>query len=377
MKINLKLLFPALFSFFVMGFVDIVGISVSYVKEDFTLSDTLAGLLPMMVFLWFAVFSLPTETLMRKDGRKNTVMLSAAITVVGMVLPLISYSLPSVLAAFVLLGIGNTLLQVSMNPLMADIVPMDKLTGKIILGQFVKALSSTIGPLIVGLAATVTGSWKVIFVVYALFALVSLVWMYCVKIDETAPTSERGGITGLFKDKYLMLLFSGIVLIVGFETGLVSAMPQYLSEKFSMSLEKGGMACSVYFCAKMLGTLSGSFIVSNFSRKKFLGIITAMAILSFTGLFVSPEPSMVFVSLFIVGLMTANVFGILLGEGLRYRPEQTNEVSALMVTGIAGGALIPPVMGALADVSSYAVSLIVPVLILSYILIISFRLKCE
>ena len=73
-------LMPVLFAFFVMGFVDVVGISTSYVKNDFTLSDTLANLLPMMVFLWFAVCSLPTGLLMGRIGRKKTVLLSSLVT---------------------------------------------------------------------------------------------------------------------------------------------------------------------------------------------------------------------------------------------------------------------------------------------------------
>ena len=72
-KIKINALFPVLFSFFVMGFVDMVGISVSYVKEDFSLNDKIANLLPMMVFVWFAVFSLPTGRLLGKLGRKNTI----------------------------------------------------------------------------------------------------------------------------------------------------------------------------------------------------------------------------------------------------------------------------------------------------------------
>ena len=120
-KNTLAGLLPVLFSFFVMGFVDVVGVATSYVKADFSLSDRIANLLPMMVFLWFAVCSLPTGVLMGRIGRKRTVMASAAVTFVAMLLPLADYSFPVVLTAFALLGIGNTMLQVSLNPLLADV----------------------------------------------------------------------------------------------------------------------------------------------------------------------------------------------------------------------------------------------------------------
>lgn len=376
-KINLSALLPALFSFFVMGFVDVVGISVSYVKVDFSLSDGLANLLPMMVFLWFAVFSLPTSTLMGRIGRKNTVMLSAAITFAGMILPLINYSFPVALAAFALLGIGNTLLQVSMNPLMTDIVPQEKLTGMLILGQFIKAISSTLGPVIVGVAAGYFGNWKIIFPVYALFTVVSFIWFVFVRINEARPESSRGSISGLFKDGYIMLLFSIILLVVGFEIGLVTAVPKYLSERFSMPLERGGFACSLYFIARTIGTFAGSFIVSRFPVKKFQILMLLCAIASLIGFMVSGSQTVVFVMLFFVGFTCANIFGIALGEALRYRPAQANEISALMVTGIAGGALLPPVMGLIADMSSHMASLAVPLAALIYILSVSFRFKCK
>lgn len=376
-RISLSALFPALFSFFVMGFVDVVGISVSYVKEDFSLNDKLANLLPMMVFLWFAVFSLPTSSLMGRIGRKKTVMFSAVITFVAMLIPLIDYSFPSALVAFALLGIGNTVLQVSMNPLMTDIVPSGKLTGMLILGQFIKAISSTLGPVLVGLAAGYFGNWKLIFPLYALFTVVSFIWLAAVKIREDSPVSSRGSISGLFKDGYLMMLFSGIILVVGFEIGLVTAVPKYLAERFSMSLEQGGLACSLYYVARTAGTLAGSVIVSRFPVRLLLISMLLAAIASFVGFMVFSGPVAIYVMLFLVGLTCANVFGIILGEALRYRPSQANEISALMITGIAGGALVPPVMGVIADMSSNMVSLFVPLAALVYILYISFRLKCR
>ena len=82
-----KTFYPILFGFFVMGFVDIVGIATNYVKKDFELSDTYANLLPMMVFAWFAIFSIPTGILMGKIGKKLTVIMALATTTVAMIVP--------------------------------------------------------------------------------------------------------------------------------------------------------------------------------------------------------------------------------------------------------------------------------------------------
>ena len=120
--ISIMKLLPIMFGFFVMGFVDVVGIATNNVKSDFALSDTLANLIPMMVFLWFAVFSIPTGIVMGKIGRRNTVLLSMAITIVAMILPLLYYSFACLLFSFALLGIGNTILQVSLNPMVEKVV---------------------------------------------------------------------------------------------------------------------------------------------------------------------------------------------------------------------------------------------------------------
>lgn len=108
--------------------------------------------------------------LMNRIGRKKTVLLSFALHVAAMIVPLVAYDFTAVLIAFALIGIGNTLLQVSLNPLVTNVIAGDKLTGTLTLGQFVKAVSSFLGPII---AAAVTGSflgWKMIFPIYAAFA---------------------------------------------------------------------------------------------------------------------------------------------------------------------------------------------------------------
>ena len=118
-----------MFGFFIMGFVDIVGIATSYVKSDFAgLSDSVVNMISLSCFLWFLVLSIPTGMLMNRIGRKNTVLLSFAVHVLAMCMPLIAYDFASVLIAFGLIGIGNTLLQVSMNPLVMEVVTKDKLT---------------------------------------------------------------------------------------------------------------------------------------------------------------------------------------------------------------------------------------------------------
>src|SRR5665647_1573975 len=189
---------PVLFGFFVMGFVDLVGIATNYVKQDFMLSDTLANLLPMTLFLWFAVLSVPTGLLMNKLGRKNTVILSMIITFLAMMIPLISYSFPMMLVAFGLLGIGNTIIQVSLNPLLTNVVRGDRLTSSLTLGQFIKAIASFLGPIIAGLAASSFGNWKFVFLVFAVITVVSGLWLMLTPIHEEPVNKSSISYAGSF-----------------------------------------------------------------------------------------------------------------------------------------------------------------------------------
>lgn len=374
-KIKLNILFPVLFSFFVMGFADMVGISVSYVKNDFGLNDKLSNLIPMMVFLWFAVFSLPTGKLMGRIGRKKTVLLSASITTLAMIIPFFHYSFPLILFSFALLGIGNTILQVSLNPLLAGIVPSDRVTGMLALGQFIKAVSATLAPIMIGLAAVYLGDWKYIFPAYCIITIISWIWLFYTNLEDKKTTDQSLPLNSLFHDKYIMMMFSVIILIVGFEIGLLTAVPKYLSERFSLTLERGGFACSLYYTARTIGTLAGAFFLSRISIKKFQIVTLSLAVLSLICFMCANTSWLMFLTLFIIGLTCANVFASFFAASIKYKPSQANEISALMITGVAGGAFIPPVMGVIADSFNQTISLVIPLIALVYILIISFRLR--
>ena len=368
---------PVLFAFFVMGFVDVVGVSTSYVKSDFGLNDTLANLLPMLVFLWFAVCSLPTGLLMKRIGRKNTVLLSSLITIVAMVLPLVSYSFFSVLLAFALLGIGNTVLQVSLNPLLMDVVAKEKVTSLLTFGYFIKAISSTLGPVILSVAMGVWGDWHLVFWVYAVCTSLSWIWLVCTPIQEKREEVAYvgGSIWKLFKNRKLMVAFSVILLIVGFEIGLMTAVPKYLLERCQIPIEQGGLGCSLYFAARTLGTFIGSIILSRYSSSRFLIINMVLALLAFGLFMVSSNSTIVLAGLFLVGLFCANVFPIIFSSAIQSEPSKADEISALMIMGVAGGAILPVFMGGIADVSNQFASLFVPLLALVYILGVSVKMR--
>ena len=165
-----------LLCFFTMGFVDLVGIATNYVQKDLGLTDAEANLFPSLVFFWFLLFSVPTGILMNRIGRKRTVEISLLVTLASLVLPLFGESYGLMLATFSLLGIGNALMQTSLNPLVSNVVSKERLTSTLTFGQFVKAIASFVAPLLAAWGAMgglpVPGlGWRTLFAVYGLIAV--------------------------------------------------------------------------------------------------------------------------------------------------------------------------------------------------------------
>jgi fucose permease len=369
---------PVLFGFFIMGFVDVVGIATNYVKRDFALSDTLANLLPMMVFLWFAVFSIPTGLLMNKIGRKKTVVLSMAVTFLAMLVPLASYTFPVILVAFALLGIGNTLLQVSLNPLLTNVVRGDRLTSSLTWGQFIKAIASFLGPVISGFAAGSLGNWKLLFPIFAAATLISGLWLVLTRIEEDPMhnrTSSFGACLGLLKDKTILLLFLGILFVVGIDVGLNTTIPKFLMARCAMPLEKAGLGTSLYFIARTTGSLVGALLLVKISGRNFFIASMLAGIAAMTAMLMMNNLWAVLTMIFVLGLAVANVFSVVFSAALQRNPGRANEISGLMIMGVAGGAIFPVIMGVVSDSVGQTGGLVVLLAALGYLLFCAFTMK--
>ena len=369
---------PVLFGFFIMGFVDVVGISTSYVKQTFSLSDTVANLLPMMVFLWFAVLSIPTGLLMNRIGRKKTVLLSMAITLIAMLVPLFTYQFGFFLLAFALLGIGNTILQVSLNPLLSNVVKRERLTSSLTWGQFIKAIASFLGPIIAGFAAASLGNWKLLFPVFAAITLLSTLWLSFTRIDEQpveGKTSSFADCFRLLKDPSILLLFLGILAVVGIDVGLNTTIPKFLMERCDILLEQAGLGTSLYFIARTTGTFIGAILLIKLSGRSFMLVSMIAAIAGMIVILMMNNLWAILVLIFIIGFAVANVFSIIFSAALQKKPERANEISGLMIMGVAGGAIFPFLMGVVSDAMGQAGGLTVLLVCMIYLLFTAFQMK--
>lgn len=347
------MLIPVMFSFFTMGFVDLVGIATNYVKADFHLSDTLANLLPSMVFFWFLIFSVPTGMLMNKIGQRKTVLLSIVVTVAALLLPLINYSFASMLISFSLLGIGNTLMQVSLNPLLSNIVTGNRLASSLTLGQFVKAIASFLAPIIAGWAAVSWGNWKLLFLIFLVIAVIACVLLGMTHIDESSSAETKSSTFGecfaLLADKVVLISFLGIVCHVGIDVGLNLTAPKLLMERLDMTLAGAGLATSVYFLFRTIGCFSGAFLLAYFPMKKVFIVSVLMMVAAMIGLFTMQSLAAHYVCIALVGLGNSNIFSMLFTRALLHLPNRKNEVSGLMIMGLFGGTIFPLFMGIVSD----------------------------
>ncbi len=373
-----SVIFPILFGFFVMGFVDVVGIATSYVKQDFGLSDTLANLLPMMVFLWFAVISVPTGIWMGRHGRRTTVLVALAITAFALSLPFFFYDFPAVLCAFALLGIGNTILQVSLNPMVAHVVSPDKQTSVLTLGQFIKAVSSFLGPVIAGFATSFWGDWKQIFIVYFLATLLSIGWLLAAipsKEEKEEQNASLSSTLALCKDPRIRMFFLGILCIVGIDVGLNTTIPKLLMERLDMPLREAGLGTSLYFAARTGGSFLGAILLARIPVRPFFRWSMLAATLAFVGMLLADDLWSLGALIVGVGLACSNIFSILFSFALEHSPKRSNEISALMIMGVSGGALVTPCMGWIADLYGQTASLMSLLLCVLYIGFVSLKTR--
>ena len=355
---NKKLqLVPVMFCFFAMGFVDLVGIASNYVQSDLGLSDSAANIFPSLVFFWFLIFSVPTGMLMNKIGRKNTVLLSLVVTVISLLLPLFGETYGLMLVAFSLLGIGNALMQTSLNPLITNVIKGDKLASTMTFGQFVKAIASFLAPYIAMWGATAAMptfglGWRVLFPVYMAIGILASLLLLVTPIEREAAPDKASSFAECFKllgKPIILLSFLGIMCHVGIDVGTNTTAPKLLMERVGMTLTEAGFATSLYFIFRTLGCLSGSFILAKFNNKKFFLISVILMALSMCGMFFGTSKAMLYLAIALVGFGNSNIFSMVFAQALTAVPEKQNEVSGLMIMGLFGGTVFPLLMGFASD----------------------------
>ncbi|HEX2962451.1 MAG: sugar MFS transporter [Ignavibacteria bacterium] len=369
---------PIFLVFFIMGFGDAVGALVGFVTKEFSLAPAVAGLLPFFGFLAFGLFSVPLGILVDKLGQKKLLIMSLSLILAGELVPVFSTSrYEYVLAAIFFIGLGITALQVVGNPMMRDVSAEGRYSRNLTFAQFIKSIGSNTAPYIVPLVVALGFVWQGIFLIYAVVVVITLisVTMLKVKPSEKSSLQPRASIKSSFallKRSYVLLMVLGIFFYVGAEVGVASWIAKHLQTQFNMDIEKLATISIGFFMTSLaIGRLLGSIILSYLSPKKFFVWSSVIGVLALAGIFV-PVEWFVLGSIFVAGLAFANIFPLIFSILIDSIPERSNELSGLLVMAIAGGAIIPALMGVIAS-SSVALALTVPLLIFVYLSFLAFR----
>ena len=349
-------LIPLMLCFFAMGFVDLVGIASNYVKEDLQLTDSVANVFPSLVFFWFLIFSVPTGILMNKIGRKKTVLLSLIVTLVSLALPILGENFGIMLISFSLLGIGNALMQTSLNPLISTVIKGGHLASTLTFGQFVKAIASFLAPYLamwgaMGILPSLGLGWRALFVIYLVMGIFATLLLAGTPIEEE-PVGQASSVSSclrLLGKPVVLLSFIGIMCHVGIDVGTNTTAPKILMERLGYSLNEAAFATSLYFIFRTLGCLTGSLFLRLLRTRTFFIISVVMMALSMAGLLFGHSQTVLYASIALVGYGNSNVFSMIFSQALTDMPEQKNEVSGLMIMGLFGGTVFPLLMGFASD----------------------------
>lgn len=382
-KSSIIRIIPVMLCFFAMGFVDLVGTASNYVQKDLNLSDSEANLFPSLVFFWFLIFSVPTGILMNKIGRKKTVLISLVVTAGSLFIPIFGSSYLAMLVSFSLLGIGNAIMQTSLNPLVSNLISPDKLASTLTFGQFVKAIASFLAPILAAWGATSAMmtfglGWKVLFPIYAMFCILSVALLGATPIHEEQPDKVTGFLEciKLLGKPFILLCFIGIMCHVGIDVGTNTTAPKIVIERMNLPLEDAGFATGLYFIFRTAGCLLGAFILRIMSPKIFFALSVILMLAGMVVLLASDSLTSIYVGVSLIGFGNSNVFSIIFAQALNHTPKEQNEVSGLMIMGLFGGTIFPLAMGYASDLSGKQAGAIVVMTIgVLYLLILTLKLK--
>lgn len=369
---------PVFLAFLCMGFGDVVGPLTGLIKDEFQLSNFLAQLIPFMGFLMFGLLSIPIGVIQDKFSKQSILLFGLLLALLGLVFPQIGRfsSFTALLAGILILGAGATFLQVSGNPLMRDVSPPGKYSRNLSLAQFIKAIGSLSGALIPLAAVNYLNSdWKLLFPIYSVLLVITLIWLRLMKIKE--DNSEKGtratmySSISLLGNKYVALMVTGIFLYVGAEVSMSSGLPIYLKDSYGLDIARFGLLGTLFFfIALMAGRFLGAIILNWIRAKTFLKISVFVSLLGFIGLFAGVQ-IIAMISICLIGLGFANIFPLIFSITVDAMPDRSNELSGLMVSAIVGGAIIPVLMGLVADSTNTTIAFVVPLACILYILALS------
>src|SRR5450759_3507829 len=258
---------------------------------------------------------------------------------------------------------------------MVYVVPANRASSFLSFSQFVKAIGSMIGaPLAAVFAAHFTHDWKLLFLVFGVVSILSVIWLGLTKIDEGELAESKATFGSSFKllgTGFVLIMVVSIFLVVGIDVGFNSNSGHFLIKQFGIDSTAAESGRSVYFFGRMLGTFAGAIMLTRISSRKFFMWTSILGILSLAAILLIHSPVIAWGLVFMIGLAVANIFPLVFSITVEKYPTRSNEISGLMMMAISGGAVIPLLIGWVGDKSSVATGMSILIVCMIYLLSVS------
>ena len=370
---------PIFLAFFLMGLADAMGPSSDNVRDFYQLNHVMSTLLPFVVFIAFAIFSVPAGLLGARIGKKKLLLLGLGLNALALLTPsLMVPAFPVLLGCIFLLGVGTTFLQVAGNPIMRDVSAEGRYGRNLAFAQGSKGVGSFGSTYLVsalaGLAFFKTMEWRAAFPLFCVLMTLAFVSVAFLNVKETkadVPPSIGSSLKLLSMPVFAMAVL-GIFLYVGAECSMSTFIKPTLIG-FGMDKDAANLFGPTFFFASLaLGRILGSAILmvmtprTCFRLSALLGLVGAAA-------FMTGSKELALAGVVAAGLGFANIWPMLFSITVEEKPEAANELSGLMCMAISGGAIVPLLMSQLVDMNLKAMAFVVPAACFAYLLLISLK----
>jgi MFS transporter, FHS family, L-fucose permease len=370
---------PIFLAFFVMGVADAMGPMSDAVKNDYQLSNVAATLLSFFVFIAFAVFSVPGGLLAARIGKKNLLLLGLGLNAVAVLIPsLYSPSFELLLGCIFLLGVGTAFLQVAGNPIMRDVSAAGRYSRNLSFAQGIKGIGSTASTYLVTAVTAIAVfqgmGWRGTFPLFFGFMALSFVLVALLRVEETKADEPPsiGSSIGLLKEPIFLLAVLGIFLYVGAEASMGRFLKPILLEIGADEATASRFGPAMFFLLLTVGRLAGGAVLTVISPRTFFRLSALLGMLGAAAIMTGSQTAAI-AGVFAAGLGFANIWPLLFSITVEEKPARASELSGLMCMAISGGAIVPLLMGGLADLNLGAMAFVVPTACFAYLLVLSLR----
>jgi fucose permease len=392
MKRNAFIVVLILLIFFVISFLtNILGPIIPDIVESFHLSIGLAGFLPFAFFVAYGIMSIPSGLMVEKYGEKTVLLLAFMLAFAGALLFAVIPGFSIALFSLFLIGIGMAMLQVVINPLLRVAGGEEKFAFNSVLAQLFFGAASFLSPLLYSYLVAAVHSSQSGFLtgvlnklvpanlkwvsLYWVFAVISLLMILIIALREDERIDAGKAFKELLANRTVLLFFLGMFAYVGTEQGIANWISKFLQTYHGVNpATTGALVISYFWGLLTIGCFLGLILLKLLDSRKVLIFFTIGAMISLLlALFGTREISLY--SFALTGFFASVMYSVIFSLALNSVPNHHGTFSGIMCAGISGGAVVPLIIGGLAEMFGLKLAMLFLLVTLGYILSIGIWAK--